>query len=96
MNTVWNSYTIKATGLTVAVLLASIVFMACTNGRESSSSDEVDSLSQPAGDSGVPLNNLERSRDTDSVEQPVEPKSGAALNNLDRSRDEDTTGAVID
>ncbi|MBD1432434.1 MULTISPECIES: hypothetical protein [Sphingobacterium] len=68
----------------------SILFSACNGGSRPSSADRTDSLSQPIEDNGVPLNNLERNRDTDTVDQQLENNSGVPLDNLNRDNSKDT------
>ncbi|MGO3267096.1 MAG: hypothetical protein ACTIK3_10460, partial [Sphingobacteriaceae bacterium] len=85
MNKIKDLYqTLKRTSA-LPTLLAALLLSACNDGTESSSNEVVDSLSQPSGNDGVPLDNLERSRDTDTVEQQTEPNSGVSMDNLNRS-----------
>ncbi|MBD1426542.1 hypothetical protein [Sphingobacterium arenae] len=83
--------TLKKNYLATGIALASIVVIACNGDSEPSSTDTTDSLSQPVEDNGVPLNSLERSRDTDIADQQIENNSGVPLDNLNRDRSKDTT-----
>lgn len=98
MNRIKDLYqTLKRTSA-LPTLLAVLLLSACNDGTESSSNEveEMDSLSQPSGNDGVPLDNLERSRDTDTVEQQTESNSGVSMDNLNRSPEDDTTSRVAD
>lgn len=90
MSTVIKTDTMKKISLATGVILTSILLMACNGRSGSSSTDTTDSLLQPTEDNGVPLNNLERSRDTDTVDQQIENNSGVPLDNLNRDNSDDT------
>ncbi|MGO1595022.1 MAG: hypothetical protein ACTHYC_13790 [Sphingobacterium sp.] len=96
MNKIKDTYQILKGASALVVLLAALLMSACSDGTESSSNEVVDSLSQPSGNDGVPLDNLERSRDTDTVEQQVEPNSGVSMDNLNRTPEDDTTSTLAD
>lgn len=90
MNTVIKIDAVKNISLAMGVLLIGVVLIACNGRSGSSSADTTDSLLQPTEDNGVPLNNLERSRDTDTVDQQIENNSGVPLDNLNRDNSKDT------
>lgn len=81
--------------MALSLLLSGLILHACDNGTESAT-DLGDSITQPAGNDGVPLDNLERTRDTDTVNQQAKPNSGVSLDDLDRSDDADTIGMLTD
>lgn len=91
MSTVIKTDTMKKISLATGIILTGLLLMACNGRSGSSSTDTTDSLSQPTEDNGVPLNNLERSRDTDTVDQQIENNSGVPLDNLNRDNSNDTT-----
>lgn len=96
MNKIKDLYHILKRTSALPTLLAALLVSACNDGTESSSNEVVDSLGQSSGNDGVPLDNLERSRDTDTVEQQAEPNSGVSMDNLNRSPEDDTTSTVAD
>ena len=81
--------TLKRTSALIAILTG-LLLTACNNETESSSSETMDSLSQRNGNDGVPLDNIERSTDTDTVAPKVAPNSGVSMDNLNRSPEDDT------
>lgn len=82
--------TLKKIHLAASIILAIIVLIACNGRPGSSSTDTTDSLTPSTEDNGVPLNNLERSRDTDTVDQQIDNNSGVPLDNLNRDNRKDT------
>lgn len=80
----------KEISLLTALLLSGIILLSCNGESGSSSTDKTDSLERPTENSGVPLNNLERNRDTDTVDQRIDNHSGVPLDNLNRDNSKDT------
>lgn len=74
----------------IAAKMATVSMFLISCNSQSGSPDTTDSLSQPIENNGVPLNNLELSRDTDSVDQQIENNSGVPLDNLNRDGRDDT------
>jgi|GEM_PF-4729709 len=91
MNTVMKIDMLKTIYFATGITLASTVVIACNGHSESSSNDATDSLSLPIEDNGVPLNNFERSGDTNIADQQIENNSGVPLDNLNRDNSQDTT-----
>lgn len=81
---------LKKIHLAASIILAIIVLTACNGRTGSSSTDTTDSLAPSTEDNGIPLNNLERRRDTDTVDQQIENNTGVPLDNLNRDNSSDT------
>lgn len=81
--------------LTITPILISILLMACGGEERSSDSQTIDLDQQSEENTGVPLDPIERSRDTDTVDQQKVDNTGVPLDNLERSQGNDTAARPL-
>ena len=72
------------------ILLMGMLLVACHGGTGDGAASTADSVLQQTEGDGVPLNNLERTKEGDTLDSPLESNSGVPLDNFNRDNSSDS------